>query len=319
MPLVSVIIPTLGRATLLARSVKSALAQTMTDLEVIVLIDRPDPDAMTVLTAIADKRLRVIVNETPLLAHAARNVAAEAAHGAWIAFLDDDDEWLPEKLERQLAVATSYDEPIVIYSLSYIQTRLTRYVWPRRPYDNTIPVDEYLFDRRSLFRGNAFLQTSSLLLRRDLFYSLRFNYEHDDWDFLLRVVNGRHIKVITVPEPLVIMYTEEERETASTIFPWRKSLSWIEKNRSLVGPRAYSGFCLTVVGATAARNREYSVFPKLLSRAFRYGSPRPIQVALYLSFWVLPLGWRHQARSTWNRIARRISAVSRKRHRPEPS
>ena len=62
MPLVSVIIPTLGRATLLARSVKSALAQTMTDLEVIVLIDRPDPDAMTVLTAIADKRLRVIVN-----------------------------------------------------------------------------------------------------------------------------------------------------------------------------------------------------------------------------------------------------------------
>lgn len=63
MPLVSVVIPTLGRANLLVRSVKSALAQTMTDLEVIVLIDRPDPDATTVLTAIEDKRLRVIVHE----------------------------------------------------------------------------------------------------------------------------------------------------------------------------------------------------------------------------------------------------------------
>jgi glycosyltransferase involved in cell wall biosynthesis len=305
MPLVSVIIPTLGRANLLVRSVESALAQTMTDLEVIVVIDRPSPDAMAVLTAIEDKRLRIMIHETPLLPHAARNVGAEAAHGAWVAFLDDDDEWLPEKLERQLAVASSYNEPIVIYSLSYISTELTRYVWPRRLYDNTIPVDEYLFDRHSLFLGDTFLQTSSLLLRRDLFNSLKFNYEHDDWDFLLRAVNGRHIKVITVPEPLVTVYTEEARETASTNFSWRKSLSWIDRNRSLVGPRAYSGFCLTVVGPGAAKDGEYSVFPKLLSQAFRYGSPRPIQVALYLAFWVLPFGWRRQMRSFWHRISHR--------------
>ena len=317
MPLVSVIIPTLGRAHLLVRAVKSALAQTMTDLEVIVLIDRPDPDAMTVLTAIEDKRLRTIIHETPLLAHAARNVGAEAAHGAWIAFLDDDDEWLPEKLERQLAFASLYNEPIVIYSLSYISTPLTRYVWPRHPYDNTIPVDEYLFDRRSLFKGGAFLQTSSLLLRRELFYSLKFNYEHDDWDFVLRAVNDRHIKVIVVPEPLVIVYTEEERETYTTNFAWRKSLSWIEKNRSLVGPRAYSGFCLTVVGSIAAKDREYSAFPKLLYRAFRYGSPRPIQVALYLAFWVLPVGWRWQVRSIWDRVSQRVFALSRRWHSPE--
>jgi glycosyltransferase involved in cell wall biosynthesis len=305
MPLVSVIIPTLGRAQLLNRSVKSALAQTMTDLEVIVFIDRPSPEAMAVLSTIKDERLRVITHKTPLLAHAARNVAAEAASGEWVAFLDDDDEWMPEKLERQLAVASSYNEPIVIYSLSYISTQLTRYVWPRRLYDNTISMDEYLFDRRSLFLGDTYLQTSSLLLRRGLFYSLKFNYEHDDWDFVLRVVNDRHIKVVTVPEPLVTVYTEEARETASTTFPWRTSLSWIEKNRSLIGPRAYSGFCLTVVGPWAAKDREYSVFPKLLSQAFRFGSPRPMQVALYLAFWVLPFGWRRQVRGFWHRISYR--------------
>jgi glycosyltransferase involved in cell wall biosynthesis len=297
MPLVSVVIPTLGRAQLLLRSVKSVLAQTMTDLEVIVLIDRPSPEAVIALAALEDRRLRVIKHETPLRAHEARNVGAEEARGEWIAFLDDDDEWLPEKLDRQLAVARSIEEPIIIYSLSYIVTRLTRYVWPRRIYDNTIPVDEYLFDRRSLFKGDTYLQTSSLLLRRDLFDSLKFNYVHDDWDFLLRAANGSHIKVVTVAEPLVIVYTEEERETYSSYFPpWRTSLDWIEKNRSLFSPRSYSGFCLTILGPKAAREREYSEFFKLLLRAIRHGSPRPIHIAVYLAFWLLPLEWRQQVR-----------------------
>lgn len=296
MPLVSVVIPTLGQAQLLLRSVKSVLTQTMTDLEVIVLIDRPSPEAITALAALEDGRLRVIKHETPLRAHEARNVGAEAARGEWIAFLDDDDEWLPEKLDRQLAVARSFKEPVIIYSLSYIATRLTRYVWPRRIYDNKIPVDEYLFDRRSLFKGGTYLQTSSLLLRRDLFDTLKFNYQHDDWDFLLRAANGNHIKVVTVTEPLVIVYTEEGRETYSTKESWRASLEWIERNRSLFSPRAYSGFYLTVIGPIAAGRHEYSVFFKLLSRAFRYGSPRPIHFALYLAFWLFPLEWRQQVR-----------------------
>ncbi len=271
MPLVSVIIPTLGQAKLLLRSVKSALAQTMTDLEVIVMIDRPNPEAMTALAAIADKRLRVIAHEDryPPMRRAmcARRWRAESGSRSWTMTTNGCRKssignwpWPNPSMNRS-----------VICSLSYIATRLTRCVWPRRIYDNTIPIDEYLFDRRSFFKGDTWLQTSSLLLRRDLFDSLKFNYEHDDWDFLLRAVNGRYIKVVTVAEPLVIVYTEEEHETTSTKFPWRSALDWIDLDG---GRRVREGAHYSRI-QTPFRFRERHDPDRRISAMGLWGSPRP--------------------------------------------
>ena len=104
-PVVSVIIPTRNRPTLVTRAVASALNQPGQSVEVVVVIDGPDSATVAALSVVAEPRLRVIELAERSGGARARNVGIEAARGKWVAFLDDDDEWLPHKLEKQLACA----------------------------------------------------------------------------------------------------------------------------------------------------------------------------------------------------------------------
>src|SRR5579871_5746785 len=103
-PEVSVVIPTRNRPEAVVRAVESALAQTVRDLEVTVVIDGPNEATALALARLQerDTRLHVIELERNVGACAARNRGIEASKGRWIALLDDDDEWLQNKLEKQL-------------------------------------------------------------------------------------------------------------------------------------------------------------------------------------------------------------------------
>jgi glycosyltransferase involved in cell wall biosynthesis len=129
-PVVSVIIPTLHRPILLVRALESVFRQTVRELEVIVVVDGPDPDTVATLQIIGDSRLRIIENAQSLTAAGARNVGMEHAKGKWIAFLDDDDEWLPEKLAKQLAYAADRG-PALITCLSRIVSPTETLVRPQ--------------------------------------------------------------------------------------------------------------------------------------------------------------------------------------------
>jgi glycosyltransferase involved in cell wall biosynthesis len=296
--LVSVVIPTLNRPKLLLRAIDSVLRQTHREIEVIVVVDRPDPETVAAIASVGDPRLQVFVNPHPLTAAAARNAGADRATGQWIAFLDDDDEWLPNKLESQLAFAAGR-APALVSCLSRIVTPTATYISPEVIYDNSRPIDEYLFDRRSLSRGSGFLQTSSFLVPRQLFDKVRFDVEspHDDWGFALRLSKEAGARVETVPETLVVLYFEEERHSLTTrTSSWSVSLRWLDSMRPIFTPRAYSGFCLGVVGSRAAREGAYAAFPELLSRAFRNGSPRLWHVLPFLGYWLTPRGFRRRLR-----------------------
>jgi glycosyltransferase involved in cell wall biosynthesis len=102
-PLVSVIIPTYERSTLLRQTVESALAQTFDGIEVIVVEDG-SAAAATALRG-CDGRVRYHRQEHRGVSRA-RNTGVRLASGEWLAFLDDDDLWDPRKLERQLALAS---------------------------------------------------------------------------------------------------------------------------------------------------------------------------------------------------------------------
>ena len=321
--MISVIVPTAHRPQLLMRAVNSVLTQSMSDLEVVVVIDGPDLETRELLSGIADRRLRFTQNPRSLGGAGARNVGIKAARGEWIAFLDDDDEWLRDKLELQLAIAGPVSHLVIVSCLSYVVTPLQRYIWPRRIYDSASSLDEYLFDRRTWFRGDVMLQCSSLLMSRQLGLELMFTPEHDDWDLLLRAVNAKGVKIVSVDKPLVTHYTEDGRDSLGASFDWRKSLLWADNNRSLISPRAYAGFCLTIVSPQAAKAGDYSAFLVLLYRAFRYGNPRPIHFALYLAIWLIPIRSRQKLRSLWYRlpkITQRVTAVQRSNdHAIKPS
>ena len=100
--MVTVVIPTRNRIALLARSLRSVQAQRGTSFEVIVVDDHSIDETSEVIASLGDDRIRVIRTERPGGAAVARNLGIREAAGRWIAFLDDDDLWAPDKLAKQL-------------------------------------------------------------------------------------------------------------------------------------------------------------------------------------------------------------------------
>jgi len=100
MPVVSVIIPTYNRAKLVTKAIDSVLAQTYTDYEIIVIDDGSTDNTKEVLEPYMHK-IKYIYQDNAGV-YVARNLGIRQAKGQWIAFLDSDDQWLPEKLACQL-------------------------------------------------------------------------------------------------------------------------------------------------------------------------------------------------------------------------
>ncbi|MBA3967501.1 MAG: glycosyltransferase family 2 protein, partial [Nitrospirales bacterium] len=128
---------------------------------------------------------------------------------------------------------------------------------------------------------------------------------HDDLDWVLRATKRNGVGVQYVPEtvPLVIWHRDDNRGTISSKTDWRFSLSWIDKNKELVTPRAYASFLLTWASVWAVKegNRKESLL--LLRQAYRFGKPSVLDIILFWGIWLIP----HQAR------ARIVSLFSGKR------
>ena len=117
---VSVIMPSYNTANYIAESVKSVIAQTYTDWELIIVDDcSTDNTDEIVAPFLTDPRIRYIKNEKNSGAAVSRNRALREAKGKWIAFLDSDDLWLPEKLQKQIAFMEENG-----YAFSYTDYRI---------------------------------------------------------------------------------------------------------------------------------------------------------------------------------------------------
>lgn len=104
-PLVSVVIPAYNAEKTIRNAIDSVLEQTMADLEVFVVDDASTDGTVHAVEAIHDPRVRLLRSPGNLGPSAARNMALRRARGCWVAFLDADDEWVPERLEQLLAAA----------------------------------------------------------------------------------------------------------------------------------------------------------------------------------------------------------------------
>lgn len=294
--LVSVVIPTRHRADLVTRAVESALSQTHREVEVIVVIDGPDPATETALARIADPRLRVLALEINGGAARARNQAVEAAAGRWIAFLDDDDHWLPDKLAAQLA-ACPPDLPYPVLSCrSRVVTARGTFVWPRRLAHRGDGIGDYLFVRRGLFKGETFAPTSTLLAPRALLLQHPIPVSRfDDWEWLIRCGSIAGCALITVPVVGCIHYAESERVTLSTCHNIDMALEWAETMRGLLTPRAYAGLLLQAAGGEAAARTPATRW-RILSRAVVHGRPSAIGLATFAMHSLVPVALRRRVR-----------------------
>jgi len=298
-PLVTAVIPTHGRPTLVKRAVHSALNQTYPDIEVVVVMDGPDACTCRELATISDSRLRVLELPRRLGGCDARNRGVDAARGEWIALLDDDDEWLPEKTQIQMKLAggSPWRYPIVSSRL-FLRTSQYETVWPLD--QPSTPICEYLLVRNHWSYGGGLLSTITLLFPKDLYRRVPFKSGlplHQDLDWVLRATQQEGAGIEFAPEPLAVWHKAEQRKSISSAASWHGSYEWIVSVRDMITPRAYGSFIASDVAWQAAAQHDWGSFFPLLREACCKGELKAADVIRYTGFWLVPPSVRSALKS----------------------
>jgi glycosyltransferase involved in cell wall biosynthesis len=207
-PTVSVVIPAYNRALTIRAAIESVLRQTWTDFELIVVDDASTDATVAEAGRVVDPRLRLIESPSNQGAAGARNAGIREARGAWIAFQDSDDEWLPRKLEKQMARLQDLGPASVgaycgLLTLGGLDDRPEDRLRLRYMPDAAIaPAEGDIL--LPLLRDNM-ISTQTLVVRREIILELGcFDEETtpiEDWDFVIRLAQQGPIAF--VDEPLV--------------------------------------------------------------------------------------------------------------------
>ena len=300
-PLVSVVIPTYRRPALVREAVRSALGQSVREIEVIVVVDGAEGGSETAdgLARVGDPRLSVLCPGRHLGNAGARNAGVEAAGAPWIALLDDDDTWMPDKLARQMAAARAAPGRYPVVSCRFVaRGEAFEAIWPRRLPEPGQPVGDYLLCRRRPATGDGVVQTSTVMAPAELFRLCPFDEacgRFVDVDWLLRAaaVEGFELVFADAAEPLSV-WRIDDRPRISLEGDWREDVAWMHARRHLVTPRAYGGFMLTLPSIRAARARDRRAFSRLVREAFRGGRPGWAELAFHVGNFALPPGLRRR-------------------------
>ena len=273
---VSVIITTAGRPTVRAAAL-SALDQTCAPSEVIVVVDSADRTMPSVLRDIASIR---VLFTGGIGANGARMRGVKESRGRIIAFLDDDDIWAPEKLERQLAVGqavlAAQRHVLVSCRISVVNGSGEKLkTLPSRLLTQQESIASYLFRRTSIAYGEGLLHTSTLMCDRESLdlepWDLHLS-RHQDWDWVLRVGERRDVAIRMSPDVLVNVAAADAR-SISMSSDWSASLSWLERRSAQLTARERGDFLLCHTATIALRSGSRRVGLTVAGRAIRSGRP----------------------------------------------
>lgn len=218
-PTVSIIIPAYNRAHTLARAMRSVQAQTYTDWECLVVDDASTDGTKVVACAFADARIRYLRHAFNKGVGAARNTGIRAARGRYLAFLDSDDEWLPEKLERQIAVFEASDLSELGLVVSGEKVITPNGESEIAPFSRGWASEDFLTGNVSLIH--------TWLMKRDVCSGVGLFDESmrrmQDMDYVVRIT--RRYMVDFVPELLAIVHKEEDTDLRESIADSEGSVS----------------------------------------------------------------------------------------------
>lgn len=195
---ISVIIPTYNRATRLLRALRSVLAQTCAPDEILVIDDGSTDETARLILDVPGVRY---LPQSRRGVSAARNHGIRAARGKWLAFLDSDDQWLPEKLERQRKALAQSPDALICHT-NEIWIRRGRRVNPRRKHAKS---GGRIFARCLPL---CVISPSSAMLHRSLFGEVGLFDETlpacEDYDLWLRIC--ARYPVLYLEEPLIVKH-----------------------------------------------------------------------------------------------------------------
>lgn len=300
-PLVSVVIPTNRRYDVVLDAVRSALQQTVRDIEVIVVSDGPDPDKRALIETVDDPRVHYCEAPRTGRPGATRNAGIRRARGTWVALLDDDDLWHPHKIEQQLDIASRFaGEPLVVSAVER-ESGVTGVVTyrPARVEMRPVEIQTCLF---SLLHS---VHTSTLMARRELFVAYPMDEHlraHEDWQWLIDVEQGARAQLVVAPEVLCERRVLGDGISQSPSFAHTRS--WYERNRHVLRHATWRRLVVELSGR-AARARAFKAIPWLVGELASRGGA---SVPMYLhaaAFWVVPARARRMLRTARDVVTRR--------------
>ena len=183
-PAVTVVIPAFNEAATIGAAIDSVIAQTFTDFELLIIDDGSTDGTASIAGQRDDPRITVHSFENKGLA-ASRNRGIDRAHGHYIAFLDADDLWLPEKLARQCRVLANHPDAALVYSWTDCIDEQGKFLRHGSHVQCEGQVYEQLLVRNFMDNG------SSVMVTADVFSAIGLFNEDlpagEDWDMWLRI------------------------------------------------------------------------------------------------------------------------------------
>lgn len=225
--LISVILPTYNRASLLPRAIKSVLNQTYKNLELIIIDDHSTDNTKKIVGDFKDKRIRYVRHKKNRGAAASRNTGIKLAKGEYIAFQDSDDEWLPKKLGKHIEIFKGLSKRYgVVYADCWIIEGSKKYLISSK------------FDQKSgsikkdILKGNFI--TIQAVVRKSCFSNIGLFDEKlprfQDWELWIRISKKYLFKYIN--EPLAVVYHQSKGSISNDMDALIKSAEMIlEKHK----------------------------------------------------------------------------------------
>jgi len=237
-PAVSVVVPAYNAAWCVRRAVESVLAQTFDDFELIVVDDGSTDDTAHVLAEFGN-RIRVISKPNGGLS-SARNAGIAAARGRYVAFLDADDWWLPEKLEHQVALMDADDGLVFCSTAARLESPEGAPLgeWPCAA--SSASVLEAIFATNAHVAGSG-----SAVLARKVAFEHAGNFDErllslEDIDMWMRLaVMGGYA---CVPQPLTVILKRPGSMSGNLDVMRSAAIAVLRKNRTLLPPAKRGGF-----------------------------------------------------------------------------
>jgi len=265
-PKVSIIIPTYKRSHLIKRAVQSILNQTYQNFEIVIIDDSPDDETENAIREINDKRIKYIKNEIRAGFIRAKNQGVKEASekSRYIAFLDDDDEWMPLFLEKTIKILKEKKDIVVVSSYAELRDQKGKFI------------------RNMTGEGNEFWKVcigNGSVIKKEIFTKENIWFDEknlfEDLDFGIRI--AQNYKWETVPEVLRIYYgypaaTGESHSTSFTPQTPPDELEYFYKKNYQIykkaGKKAFA-WAHFITGKTFCRARQIRKGREHLLEAFK--------------------------------------------------
>lgn len=237
--LVSVVIPVYNRSHLISRTLNSVLNQTHKRLEVIIVDDCSNDSSELVkeIEKFSDLNIKYIRHEVNKHGGASRNTGIDAASGEYIAFLDSDDAWMPEKIQDCIVEIIKNKVDFVFGQLNVLKENK---VLPTRGLNSGERLSDYI-----LLNGGT-IQTSAIFIKSDVAKKVRFDdnlKRFQDYDFVVSLEkNGADCHFINRCH--AVMYDDDQGNRISNSYDPSPAIYWIKKVENDISILSYSNFYL---------------------------------------------------------------------------